>query len=155
MVATRKLATILPVTRQGPEALTALGEYSALVSDGAYEISDRRILMNPTQLGGIIRAVMTAAGGIFAAIGWQTGGANWETLTGVAVTIGVAAWSWYTNKTTVMLEAVKNEDPESIVVEVAKSPDVNKVVMKTNALANSTPELAASSNVVGPTAGTR
>ena len=53
--------------------------------------------MNADQIGGIVRAILTAVGGIVVAKGW-TDGATFTLISGAIVTIAGALWSIYTNR---------------------------------------------------------
>ena len=53
--------------------------------------------MTTDQITGIIRAVLAALGGFILAKGWVSA-ETWAWLTGGALTIGPAIWSWITNR---------------------------------------------------------
>ena len=48
--------------------------------------------MNGEQIGGIVRTVLAAAGGYFAAKGYLDA-ATWQTIAGAVATVIVAVWS--------------------------------------------------------------
>lgn len=61
--------------------------------------------MTQMQIGGMIRSVGLAFGGVLVTLGYASAG-NIESLVGVAAMLGMTAWSWYSNRTTVMVSAV-------------------------------------------------
>tara|TARA_R110000868_G_C10320881_1_gene713133 strand:- start:190 stop:375 length:186 start_codon:yes stop_codon:yes gene_type:complete len=54
-------------------------------------------MLNTDQVGGLVRAVLTAIGGIFVSHGYVTSG-KWEAIAGFIAVVGGAAWSWWTNR---------------------------------------------------------
>jgi hypothetical protein len=80
---------ILPSRRTGPEALTAIGEYSALVEEG---FSKRRCTMDD-KLQGLVRHVLTAIGGAAVIMGYMDD-ATVATVVGAAMTLLGFSWSW-------------------------------------------------------------
>lgn len=85
----------------------------------------------------MIRDLVKAVGGVAATYGYASGGMV-EMIAGALAFLGASIWSWHTNKTTSMVNAV------------AASDTVNKVVMATPADAKATPALAAERKVTGP-----
>jgi hypothetical protein len=86
--------------------------------------------MNPTQIGGFIRAAAAWALGYVAAKGWIPGEYVGE-IAGLAAAIGVAVWSYYTNKTTSMISAVAaTKDVREVLTtpEIASADPNPKVV---------------------------
>lgn len=53
--------------------------------------------MSSDQITGIIRAVLSALGGFVLAKGWVST-EMWAWLTGGALTVGPAIWSWFNNR---------------------------------------------------------
>ena len=53
--------------------------------------------MNADQIGGIIRAVLAALGGVVIGKGWVDS-ATFTLLSGAVVTIATALWSMYSNR---------------------------------------------------------
>ena len=53
--------------------------------------------MNADQVGGIVRAILTALGTIVVAKGW-TDGATFTMISGAVVTLATTAWSVYSNR---------------------------------------------------------
>jgi len=53
--------------------------------------------MTSDQVGGIIRAILSAIGGFVLAKGWVNA-ETWAWIVGGIATIGPTIWSWYTNK---------------------------------------------------------
>jgi hypothetical protein len=85
--------------------------------------------MNPTQIGGFIRAAAVWALGYVAAKGWIPGEYVGE-IAGLAAAIGVAVWSYYTNKTTSMISAVASSEKVKEVIttrEIARADPNPKV----------------------------
>ncbi len=81
--------------------------------------------MSSAQIEGLIRALMLFGAGF--ALKYGIDAATWATITGGLVAIAGALWSWKSNTTEVM------------VGQVAKSPEVTKVVMEDPALAAAQP----------------
>lgn len=128
------MTTILPVTRRSPEHLTDLGEYVNFNDDDEGEIR-----MNQAQFEGLVRIVLTAVASAAGVLGYVKG-FDFTPLITLGVTLAVGWWSVHSNSNATM------------VATVAAQPEVKGVVMESKAAANSTPALAASTNVVGPTA---
>lgn len=63
--------------------------------------------MSGDQLLGILRAVLSAAGGFVLAKGWVSA-EMWAWITGGALTIGPAIWSWLTNRPASIAAAAQN-----------------------------------------------
>lgn len=53
--------------------------------------------MNTDQVGGLVRAIVAAVGGYFVGKGFLDA-STVTMISGVAVTVATAVWSWYTNK---------------------------------------------------------
>jgi len=80
--------------------------------------------MNPTQIGGILRAILTVAAGYIAGKGLIPG--EWVSdIVGVGAALGVAIWSYYTNKTASMISSIANESEVKKVVTTSKIADAD------------------------------
>lgn len=93
--------------------------------------------LSQAQWGGIIRALMVFVATVTGVLGYLKG-VPWETITSLIIGMIPVVWSVKSNSVPTMIEHVQ------------ASPTVTKVEMKTDALANATPTLAASPKVVGP-----
>lgn len=85
--------------------------------------------MNRTQIEGLIRDTMKAAGAYFVTAG-AIGSGTLEIFIGLAVFAGGSFWSWYSNKTTTMISAVASSNTVEKVVttkEIAKADPNPKV----------------------------
>lgn len=71
--------------------------------------------LSAAQIGGIVRALMGAAGGVLIAVGWVDE-TSWLEISGAIVTLATVGWSLYSN--TIVQQAKT----------VAKSPEVKAVV---------------------------
>jgi hypothetical protein len=81
--------------------------------------------MTPSQIEGLVRSAMLLASGYV--LSWGLDGSTWMTITAGVAGIAGALWSWKSNSTATMAD------------RVATDPEVNKVVMETEALADSIP----------------
>ena len=82
--------------------------------------------MNKDQIGGVIRALLTAAAGWAVGKGFITNEQAADAI-GLGVTLGVAAWSWYTNRPTVMIKTINEADNGvKVVADVGLAPKVNE-----------------------------
>lgn len=83
--------------------------------------------MDSNQISGIIRAVLAAIGGFVLAKGWVSA-EIWAWLTGGALTIGPAIWSWFINRPSTIAAAAQKID--GVNVQVAPSaPDAVKTAV--------------------------
>ncbi len=89
--------------------------------------------MNPTQVAGISRIVLTAVAAVFGTLGYLKG-VNWEPLIGMAVTGLTLWWSHHANKTA------------TLAVALADSPEVKALVVSPK-LVTAAPDLLANSKV--------
>lgn len=71
--------------------------------------------MNSDQIGGIVRAILSAVGGYFVGKGFLDA-STLTTIVGAVTTLIVTGWSLWTNSTTAMIASV------------AEKPEVTKVV---------------------------
>lgn len=77
------------------------------------------------QVGGIVRAVLAAAGGWAIGKGYVDS-ATATTVSGAVVTLAVTIWSWWTNQQTAMIKSVNNADNGvKVVPEMSSTPKVD------------------------------
>ena len=74
--------------------------------------------MGSDQITGILRVIMSAAGGYVTGKGLISG-EMWNWIAGGALTLGPAAWSWFTNRPASM--AAKVQAIPGVTVQVAPS----------------------------------
>jgi hypothetical protein len=85
-------AKILSSKRQGPEALTAIGEYSSLVEQA---VSGRTPM--DEKLMGIVRHSLGTVGMLVVYYGYSDD-ATWIAVTGAVMTFVPFVWSWMAKK---------------------------------------------------------
>lgn len=79
------------------------------------------------QLTGILRALLSAAGGFVLAKGWVSA-EMWAWITGGALTIGPAVWSWFTNRPSSIAAKAQGIDGVNVQVAPSASADVKQAV---------------------------
>jgi len=78
--------------------------------------------MNSEQVQGLIRGVLMMASG--AALKYGISSENWVSVVGLLAAIGGGVWSWYSNRTASMVDAV------------AKQPEVLSIIGTPNLVSN-------------------